>query len=79
MKITLTRVIWTAFFAFATAWSSFGEQYQCQDAGGCAASRTSGGKTSTVVFRKGDIVDTDAGWVVTTELGWSKVAKIGDR
>ena len=75
MKITLPRVIWPLIVVSATAWSAFGEQFQCKNAAGCPASVTSGGKTNTVVFRKGDIVDTDSGWVVNRELGWSKVAR----
>jgi len=73
--ITLKRVILSAIVVSATAWSSFGEQFQCQTAAGCPASMTTGGRTKTVVFRKGDVIDTDGGWIVNTELGWKSVAQ----
>ena len=75
MKITRPRVIWSVLVFTLTAWSASGEQYQCRKAAGCPATITSGGKTNTVVFRKGDVVDTDSGWVVNRELGWSKVSR----
>lgn len=75
MKITLRRVICALFVLTATAWSSYGEQFKCKNAAGCPASITTGGKTRTVVFRKGDLVDTDSGWIVDPDLGWKKVSR----
>jgi len=74
MKIILQRLVLSAIVLSATAWSSFGEQFKCKNAAGCPASITSGGSTRTVVFRKGDLIDTDSGWIVDPELGWKKVS-----
>jgi hypothetical protein len=72
MKIHVKHVIWSVLVLATTAWSSFGEQFRCKNAGGCAASITTGGRTRTVVFRKGDMIETDSGWVVNPELGWER-------
>jgi len=73
MRITLPRVICAALFATATAWSASAETYQCENAGGCLATITTRGVQREVTFRKGDIVDTDSGWVVDLDQGWKEV------
>jgi len=73
MKLTLLHVI-----AAATVLATFGpapraEQYQCHSASGCTAFITTNGVHRKVVFRRGDLVNTDAGWVLHPRDGWVKV------
>lgn len=49
------------------------EDYQCTSDAGCTARITEDGELLDVSFRKGDIVSTDAGWVVSPDDGWEKV------
>ncbi|MAB79433.1 MAG: hypothetical protein CMJ89_08775 [Planctomycetes bacterium] len=60
-------------FLLALAAPSFAEDYQCKNSGGCDASITVDGELQEVSFRKGDIVSTDAGWIVHPDDGWEKV------
>ena len=53
------------------------EDYQCRWAHGCSAEITQNGETSEVIFNKGDIVNTDAGWVVSSSDGWAKIRHDG--
>jgi hypothetical protein len=55
-------------------WNNPDEQnYQCQREGGCPATINDDGNIQRVVFRKGDIVDTDGGWIINPKQGWKKV------
>ncbi len=72
MKICVQRVIWSALVFATLGWSSSAEQFQCKNEGGCPASITTGGRTHRVVFRKGDLVDTDSGWDINPGDGWKK-------
>ena len=73
MRITLPRVTAVAFLMVAAP-SPSAELYQCQDTTGCVATfNGDDGIQKKVVFRKGDIVSTDAGWVVSTNEGWVKL------
>ena len=50
------------------------EDYQCQDQAGCVATITDeDGVVQEVVFREGDLISTESGWVVSTDDGWAKV------
>ena len=51
------------------------EIYQCKSTKGCVATfNADDGKQIQRTFRKGDILSTDAGWVVSTNDGWEKLA-----
>ena len=73
MKASITRVLAMACFFTAGGLTSFAEDYQCQDSGGCSAVILEDGKEREVTFRKGDLVSTDSGWVVSPDDGWVKV------
>ncbi len=61
-----------ALVAFSLAPSA--EVYQCREVTGCVATiNTDDGKQKKVIFRKGDIVSTDAGWIVSTDDGWVRL------
>lgn len=49
------------------------EDYQCGSDAGCEARIVEDGELHEVMFRKGDMVSTDAGWSVSTDDGWVKV------
>ncbi len=53
--------------------AAFAEDYQCGNDAGCPARITEDGVLNEVMFRKGDMVSTDAGWSVSTDDGWVKV------
>jgi hypothetical protein len=73
MKVTTHRAFVVALFAVATAAVSSAEDYQCRNEQGCIATITKAGVTKKVLHRKGDIVQTESGWVVDTDDGWVKV------
>ncbi len=73
MRITLPRVIAVAGLV-AAAPAPSAEIYQCRDVTGCVATiNTDDGNQKKVIFRKGDVVSTDAGWVVSTDDGWYRL------
>ena len=49
------------------------ETYQCHGVAGCKASITINGVHRVVNFRRGDIVNTDTGWVINPRTPWVKV------
>jgi len=49
------------------------ELYTCGSEGGCPATINEDGQPRVEKFRKGDTVDTEAGWYVSTDDGWNKV------
>lgn len=64
----------TGLLALATlATGALAEDFQCKNSGGCPATRTEDGELVHYDFRKGDIVNDDAGWVVHPDDGWEKV------
>ena len=72
-RTTLPRMIAAAAIV-AAAEAPSAEIYQCQEVTGCVATfNTDDGVKKRVIFRKGDIVSTDAGWVVSTDDGWVKL------
>lgn len=49
------------------------EDYQCGADAGCPARINQDGEIEEVTFRKGDLVSTDAGWLVSPDDGWVKI------
>lgn len=58
---------------FFLAANTAAEDYQCRRSVGCPASITVDGELEETTFRKGDIVSTDAGWIIHPDDGWEKV------
>ena len=54
-----------------------GEDYQCGSDAGCKAQIAEDGELREETFRKGDMVSTDAEWIVSTDDGWVKVKTNG--
>ena len=68
-----SRLVPAALLAMAVAFPASAEDYQCGEDAGCTARITEDGELQEVVFRKGDLVSTEAGWVDSTDDGWVKV------
>ena len=49
------------------------QNYRCKDVSGCLAQIPENGQLKTVLFRKGDIISTEEGWVINPTNGWAKV------
>ena len=73
MRNAMARSFATAFLVVAAGISAYAEDYQCDDDAGCSARINEDGELREVVFRKGDLVSTEAGWVVSPDDGWVKV------
>ena len=73
MTIAFARPFTTAVLILAFGYYSNAQDYQCDDDAGCTASINEDGELEEVVFRKGDLVSTEAGWVVSSDDGWVKV------
>lgn len=73
MTKAMVRPLVAALLVLLAAGPSYAEDYQCTDDDGCTARITEDGELQEVVFRKGDMVSTEAGWVVSTDDGWVKV------
>ena len=69
----LIRALSLAVVLFGASTPVGAEDFVCTSPGGCEARITRGGKLTSTTFRKGDMVSTEAGWVVSTEDGWKKV------
>jgi hypothetical protein len=69
---TAARVL-SGVFLWPAAVSLHAEDYLCRNGAGCTASIVEDGSLQEVVFRRGDIVSTEAGWIVSPEDGWVKV------
>ena len=78
MKNAMARLVPAALLAMAAGFPASAEDYQCGDDAGCTARVTEDGELQEAVFRKGDLVSTEAGWVVSPDDGWVKV-KTKDR
>jgi hypothetical protein len=63
-----------AVAAFANA-----EEWQCGADAGCTARITEDGEVHDVEFRKGDMINSDAGWSASTDDGWVKIKTNGGR
>ena len=73
MRNVKARSFAMALLAVAAGIPMHAEDYQCDDDAGCSARINEDGELQEVVFRKGDLVDTEAGWVVSPDDGWVKV------
>ena len=73
MTHAMARFVPAALFVLAVGFPANAEDYQCGDDAGCTARITEDGELQEVVFRKGDLVSTEAGWVVSPDDGWVKV------
>jgi hypothetical protein len=73
MQVFIRRTLSVVAIVAIAAASPSAEDYLCENADGCPASITSGGVKRVVVFRKGDLVRTEKGWVVNPSDGWMKV------
>ena len=78
MTNAFARSVTAAGLVLAVGFPLSAEDYQCGDDAGCSAQITEDGELQEVVFRKGDLVSTEAGWVVSPDDGWVKV-KTKDR
>lgn len=78
MTNSMVRLVPAALLVLAVGFPAHAEDYQCKDDAGCTASITEDGEVQEVSFRKGDLVSTEAGWVVSPDDGWVKV-KTKDR
>lgn len=77
MTVPKARLLAAAWLVLAAALPSHAEDYQCGNDAGCTARITEDGEVQEVVFRKGDLVSTEAGWVVSPDDGWVKVRANG--
>ncbi len=73
MRHAIARRIAAVVLLSAAGLPSHAEDYQCTNASGCVARIAEDGELTEVVFRKGDLVSTEAGWIVNPEDGWVKV------
>ena len=73
MKRTFAHLLTAIGLVSTAALPLSAEDYQCQRAAGCVAQIPCDGELSEIAFRKGDIVSTDDGWIVSLADGWSKV------
>lgn len=73
MTNAMARLVPAALLVLAAGIPVFAEDYQCGEEAGCSAQITEDGELQEVVFRKGDLVSTEAGWVVSPDDGWVKV------
>jgi hypothetical protein len=69
----MVRLVPAALLALVTGLTVHAEDYKCTDDAGCTAKITEDGELQEVSFRKGDLVSTEAGWVVSPDDGWVKV------
>ena len=77
MTNAMARFVPAALLLLAAGFPLSAEDYQCGDDAGCTARITEDGELQEVVFRKGDLVSTEAGWVVSPDDGWVKVKTKG--
>ena len=73
MMNAMARSVPAALLVLAVGLPLRAEDYQCGDDAGCSAQITEDGELQETVFRKGDMVSTEAGWVVSADDGWVKV------
>lgn len=73
MKNAVARHLSTALLCMVAGSVSLAEDYQCTNSAGCVGRIEEDGELIEVVFRRGDMVSTEAGWIVSTDDGWVKV------
>lgn len=67
------KILMVAMALFGLAAAADAEDYECKSDDGCTARITVDGVVEEHAFRKGDIVSTEAGWVVMSGCGWVKL------
>ena len=78
MRQAMARSFAVALVVLAGGIPARAEDYQCGEDAGCTARISEDGELQEVVFRKGDLVSTESGWVVSPDDGWVKVkTKVG--
>jgi len=78
MTNAIARTCAAALLVLAVGIPARAEDYQCDDDAGCTARINEDGELQEVVFRKGDMVSTEAGWIVSPDDGWVKVRTKAD-
>lgn len=79
MTAPMVRSLAAAWLVLAVALPAQAEDYKCSNDAGCSARITEDGELQEVLFRKGDMVSTEAGWVVSPDDGWVKVRANGQQ
>jgi hypothetical protein len=79
MTNAMARLVPATLLVLAAGSTLRAEDYQCGEDAGCTARITEDGELQEVVFRKGDLVSTEAGWVVSSDDGWVKVKTKGGK
>lgn len=70
MARKLTRILGMTTAVFVVSPVLFAGDYKCTESAGCPATNPEG---QQVVMDDGDIVATEAGWVVNRNDGWAPV------
>lgn len=73
MKNASARVLSAVLLLVTAELSLHAEDFQCRFVAGCTARIVENGQVQEVVFRKGDLISTEAGWIVSPEEGWVKL------
>ena len=73
MQRTLISVLTVIGLASTAAIPAMAQDFLCRQATGCVAQIPENGQLKTVVFRRGDIVSTEEGWIVDPKDGWMKI------
>lgn len=77
MKTSTIFRTFAALLFFAGAAPVGAQNYKCQDASGCVATIYQDGASRKVMFRKGDLITTAAGWIIDPQDGWVAVPNGG--
>ena len=73
MRKAILRLFPAVLLVLAADSPAHAEDYQCKNDSGCTARIAEDGELQEVSFRKGDLVSTEAGWIVSPDDGWEKV------
>ena len=73
MKRTVVPILTVIGLTAIMAIPTYARDYRCKDVSGCIAQIPENGQLKTVLFRKGDIISTEEGWIVNPTNGWAKV------
>lgn len=73
MTRAMVRLVPAVWLVLTVGFPVQAEDHQCNESAGCSARITEDGIVSEVTFRKGDLISTEAGWIVSPDDGWVKV------
>lgn len=73
----MNKLIYTLFAVLSLGLFLNAEDYQCFNVNGCLGRHVEDGVLIDEVFRYGDMVSTDAGYMVSTDDGWIKIKTHG--